>query len=226
MILRTLVAPLLGACCHVLVDDDRCVVVDPGAGVADDVVALVEREGWRPAGVLLTHGHVDHTWDAAQLGERLGVAVHVHVEDAYRLEDPFGSLGPLGDQLAALAGGAPPAPRDVVTFAADPGEPVPLVVGRGDAAVELRALHSPGHTQGSTVYLVTGDDGVPAALTGDVLFAGTMGRTDLPGGDGDAMARTLSRLARLDPATVIHPGHGGTSTIAVELATNPYLRAT
>ncbi|WP_199424086.1 MBL fold metallo-hydrolase [Actinotalea solisilvae] len=226
MRIRTLVAPLLGALCHVVADDaGRCVVVDPGAGVADEVVALLARESWTAVAVLLTHGHVDHTWDAAALCAQLGVPVHVHSADGYRLADPVGSLGPLGQQLVALTGGTPPpAPEDTRTFDPPTGEVTALELG-GPGGVVVGALHSPGHTQGSTVYLVRDDDGGPAALTGDVLFAGSIGRTDLPGGDDAAMARTLARLARLDPATRVLPGHGPTSTVAAELATNPFLRA-
>lgn len=226
MRIRTVVAPLLGALCHVVAQDDgRCLVVDPGAGVLDDVAALVAAEGWVPVGVLLTHGHLDHTWDAAAVSDRFGTSVHVHAGDAYRLADPVGSLGPLGHQLAAMTGlAAPPAPRAVRTFEAPAGTPVHLAVGESGAAVELRALHSPGHTQGSTVYLTTGEGGEPVALTGDVLFAGSIGRTDLPGGDDAAMARTLATLARLDPATRVLPGHGPASTVGAELARNPYLR--
>lgn len=225
MLVRTIVSPLLGAACHVLADAaGRCVVVDPGAGVADDVAALTETEGWTAVAVLVTHGHVDHTWDAATLCERLGVPVHVHAGDAYRLADPVGTLGPLGHQLVAMAGVTPPPePADVRPFDSPAGEVVPLALGGPDGVV-LDVLHSPGHTQGSTVYLLADDAGVPVALTGDVLFAGSIGRTDLPGGDDAAMARTLARLARLAPQTRVLPGHGPTSTVGAELAGNPFLR--
>ncbi len=225
MRIRTVVAPLLGALCHVVADaDGRCVVVDPGSGVVDEVGRVVEQAGWTPVAVLITHGHVDHTWDAAAVGDRFGIPVHVHTADAYRLEDPVGSLGPLGHQLLAMSGAAAPeAPGDVRPFDAPPGTVTRLALG--DGVLEVDALHSPGHTQGSTVYLLVDDDGTPAALTGDVLFAGSIGRTDLPGGDDAAMARTLTRLAALEPRTRVLPGHGPTSTIAAELATNPYLRA-
>lgn len=211
MLIRTLVAPLLGTNCHLVVDGGSGVVVDPGRGVAAEVDAALRESGVRLAAVLLTHGHVDHTWDAAELGARHGVPVHVHEADAYRLADPLGSLGPLGAQLAALAGetDGPPVPGDVETFT-------------GGTVAGLETLHAPGHTEGSTVYLVPTDDG-PVALTGDVLFAGTIGRCDLPGGDDATMAATLRRLAALDPATRVLPGHGPATSIAAELRTNPYL---
>nr|WP_202627729.1 MBL fold metallo-hydrolase [Cellulomonas sp. APG4] len=223
----------MGASCHVVGDDGGpAVVVDPGLGVTSSVLTLVREAGLDVRAVLITHGHVDHTWDAAPLSERLGVPVHVHARDRHRLADPFGTLGPLGAELARAASADPGAeyrePSDVrvldvvedeaeVTFAA-PG-----------ATVTLRALHAPGHTEGSTVYLLRGrtSDAVvdgPVALTGDVLFARSIGRTDLPGGDDAAMARTLRRLALLPPGTVVLPGHGPATTIADELRDNPYLR--
>ncbi|GEN78831.1 MBL fold metallo-hydrolase [Actinotalea fermentans] len=220
MLIRTLAAPLLGASCHVVPDGDGCVVVDPGAGVADQVRDAVASAGRRPHAILLTHGHLDHTWSAAELSEEWAVPVLVNEDDAYRLADPVGSLGPLGAQLAAMAGqpAGPPVPTRLETFRADVDMPS-VVVG------QVRALHAPGHTEGSTVYLVDGPGAEAFALTGDVLFAGTIGRCDLPGGDDHAMAATLRRLARLDAATHVLPGHGPWTTIGDELATNPYLSA-
>lgn len=226
MIVRTVVSPFLGTNCYVLsADDGRTVVVDPGAGVVGDLLALVLDHGLAPVALLATHGHVDHTWSAAALSRAWGVPLVLHEEDAYRLDDPFGTLGPLGQQLAPLAGslGDPySAPADVRTFGED--GPVPLTEGLG-----LRTLHSPGHTQGSTVYLLEGPAdsrpaGGAAAFTGDVLFAGTVGRTDLPGGDPEAMRTSLARLAGLEEGTTVLPGHGASSTIAVERRSNPYLR--
>ncbi len=233
----TVVSGVFGARCSVIADAGACVVVDPGALVTASVVSVVEERGLAPCGVLLTHGHVDHTWDAADVADALGVPVWVHAADAYRLADPFGTLGPLGGAAhdpsgplaqALAAAGADPrayrAPSDIRTFGT-----AELVVGRDDdvvlplGALAVRARHAPGHTEGSTIYLV---DGPPAlAFTGDVLFAGTIGRTDLPGGDDARMRATLREVvARLDPELVVLPGHGPTSTVADELARNPFLR--
>ena len=233
MLIRTVVAPLLGTNCYLVVDDDgRCAVVDPGAGVVDDVVGLVRANGWTPVGVLVTHGHVDHTWSTGALCEAFDVALHLHADDAYRLDDPFGTLGPLGPQLAGLAEGSgtvglPRRPDRVETFTAGPDGTALLRLAGTDedraGGLVLTALHAPGHTEGSTVYLLDADG--PVALTGDVLFAGTIGRTDLPGGNASLMASSLRRVAALDPVTAIHPGHGPASRISVELAVNPYLRA-
>jgi glyoxylase-like metal-dependent hydrolase (beta-lactamase superfamily II) len=223
VLLRTVEAPLLGSTCVVLVDDEaRAVVVDAGGGVAEVVLGIVESEGWTPIAVLATHGHVDHTWDAGALCAAWDVPLHVHEADAYRLADPFGTLGPLGWQLAEASGLAMPVdPPRVVTHAVPAWTVQGLDLGLG---TPVSALHLPGHTEGSTAYLVE-VDGAPTMLTGDVLFAGTIGRTDLPGGDQRLMTRSLVCLAEQDPATVIVPGHGPRSTLADERATNPYLRA-
>jgi glyoxylase-like metal-dependent hydrolase (beta-lactamase superfamily II) len=231
----TVVSAVFGARCSVLVHDDgSCVVVDAGAGVTDDVLAVVAQRGLRPAAVLATHGHVDHTWDAARLSDALDVPVILHAADVYRLSDPFGTLGLLGSAAnpthdptgplaqAIAATGIDPtqytAPNRVETFGAV-GD-----VRSADTVLELGGLrivarHAPGHTEGSTLYLVG-----PLAFTGDVLFAGSVGRTDLPGGDHATMQRTLREVvATLPPETVVVPGHGPTSDIATELAHNPYL---
>lgn len=220
MLIRTVAASLLGANCYVVPVGASCVVVDPGAGVAGQVRAAVASAGLTPEAILLTHGHLDHTWCAAELSEAWAVPVLVHEQDAYRLADPVGSLGPLGAQLAAMVGSpeGPPAPARLETFGAEGDAPVTVLDG-------VRAVHAPGHTQGSTVYLVDGLEAGETALTGDVLFAGTIGRCDLPGGDERAMAATLRRLALLDAGTRVLPGHGPWTTIGDELTSNPYLHA-
>lgn len=225
--MRTVVSPFLGTNCYVVsAPDGRTVVIDPGAGVVGDLLALVHDHALAPVALLATHGHVDHTWSAAALGSAWGVPLVLHEADAYRLADPFGTLGPLGAQLAPLAGtlGDPyREPADVRTFRAD--GPVPAA-----EAVGLRLLHSPGHTEGSTVYVLGAEDAsaegaAPGALfTGDVLFAGTVGRTDLPGGDPELMRASLARLRTLAPTAQVLPGHGAASTIGAERAANPYLR--
>ncbi|MBB2921839.1 MBL fold metallo-hydrolase [Cellulomonas cellasea] len=270
MQILTVVAPVFGTNCYVVVaDDGTCVVVDAGAGVAGPVRDAVTGRGLRCVAVLATHGHVDHTWDAAELSEAFDVPVYVHAADAYRLDDPFGTLGlgashdpggPLAQALTA-AGARPESyrrPERVETFggaAGEGGRSADVVLALG--GVRVVARHAPGHTQGSTLYLLGAApeavDGAPAAragnagtaraaagaggagsaaagggdlvaLTGDVLFAGTIGRTDLPGGDGAVMAATLRDVvAALPPHTVVLPGHGPSSRVATELVGNPYL---
>lgn len=242
MRLLVLTAPVFAASCWLVVaDDGSCVVVDPGAGVAPAVARTVAAEGLRVTGVLATHGHADHVWDAAAVAGAAGVPLRLHAADAHRLADPWSTLaagdaGPdaraVADALRAGVAGlgldvARPAPVDVETFG-DPADgtgdrprtaDVPLDLG----GVRLVARHAPGHTGGSTLYLVEqGDEAV--VLTGDVLFAGGVGRTDLPGGDAAVMATTLREVVGVLPRRArVLPGHGPTSRVDVELATNPYL---
>ena len=239
-----LVAPLLSANCHVISDDSgRCVVVDPGAGATGAIRAHIAERALTPLAVAVTHGHVDHAWSVGELADGWGVPALVHEGDAYRLRDPFGTLGPLGAQLMAMGdaaglGPAPTVPARLESFTDDAGL-VHLALGDPEDPFVLRARHLPGHTQGSTVYLVdarvdaslgapgataTPDVVGPVALTGDVLFAGSIGRSDLPGGDEAIMARSLAAFRDFDPATLVLPGHGPASSIGAELATNPYLR--
>lgn len=233
-----LTSPVFAATCYVVAaDDGTCVVVDPGAGVADDVARTVTAHGLRVTGVVVTHGHADHLWDAGAVAGLAGVPVRLHARDAYRVADPLGSLGlgsadptarALADGLLAAVVGAgvdpaPPAVPEVVAFGADDDAPRTGDVELELGGVRLVARHAPGHTEGSTLYLLdAGDEQV--AFTGDVLFAGSVGRTDLPGGDPATMATTLREVvAALPPGTHVLPGHGPATRVDVELRTNPYL---
>ncbi len=236
-----MVAPVFGTNCCVVVDGEGeagadAVVVDAGGGVAASVADVVERNGWQVRAVLATHGHVDHTWDAAALCERFGAPFRIHADDVYRLEDPFGSLGlgapgavgGVSDALRSALEGMGlraedyRAPAVVETFTADGDEDGCLVAG----SLRVGVVHAPGHTQGSTLYRLDGgpegEGGV--LLSGDVLFAGGIGRTDLPGGDDAVMHATLRDVVRLlDKRLAVVPGHGPTTTVERELLTNPYL---
>ena len=244
VLVLTVVAPVFGTNCTIVASGpaEPCVVVDAGAGVGERVCAAIETHGLRPQAVVATHGHVDHTWDAAGLCAEYDVPFLVHRADAYRIDEPFESLGgvsgALGAALAAL--GFPPAeyqrPTRVVAF--DPGPDGTRLPVEG---VDIALLHAPGHTEGSTILLLVGAPdaaselplGAPdagrdtpsgIALTGDVLFAGGIGRVDLPGGDEREMAVTLStRLDRIADDVLIVPGHGPASTMRHERARNPYL---
>ncbi len=218
----------------------EAIVVDPGFDVADAVEEVLLREGLRPAAVLLTHGHADHVWSVVPVarprgsGSSAGTSVPavIHADDAHRLTDPLAGLSPpLLAMLEQHFGGAPTwaQPDRVETF----GGPGATAVRLELAGLTLQAVHAPGHTEGSAVFVVADvPSGLGAGaehltstvLSGDVLFAGSIGRTDLPGGDADAMTRSLREVVLPMPDDrLVLPGHGGASTIGRERAANPHL---
>lgn len=226
VLLLTLVSPVLGANCYVVAREGsaQCVVVDPGIAVDDQLGAAFAEHGLNPVAALVTHGHLDHTLSLAPLCRRHEIPVYVHAADRYRLGDPLGTLGAeLAPAFAGMLEGWA-VPADVRTV--DDGDRLRL------ADLDIEVIGVPGHTEGSTFYDVHAPDGAAdLCFTGDVLFAGTVGRTDLPGGDPDLMAASLAGIAlparedRFPDDTTVLPGHGAASTFARERATNPFLLA-
>ncbi len=164
--------------------------------------------------MLLTHGHVDHTFSVVPVCQARGVPAYIHPQDRVQLTDPWSALSvPRGTPLFGSLTFAEP---DDVRELAD-GEKVSL------AGLDFVVRHAPGHTQGSVVFgTATPDE--PILFSGDVLFAGSIGRCDLPGGSLTDMEHSLREvILPLDDATVVHAGHGPSTTIARERATNPYL---
>jgi hydroxyacylglutathione hydrolase len=191
----------------------ECVVVDPGMDAVEPLARMLAEDGLAPVAVVLTHGHLDHTFSVLPVCEGYDIPAYLHPADAGMLSDPLRWHGPA---LAPLIGQVDlPDPSEVLTL--DDGARLSL------AGVDLTVRHAPGHTQGSVVFSLDLDDS-PGLLAGDVLFAGSVGRVDLPGGSWDAMLGSLRDVVLpLDDDTVVLPGHGPTTTIGRERATNPYL---
>lgn len=225
-------AAAFGTNCYVLAPGagQECLVVDPGVGVLDRLAEVLREHRLRPAAVLLTHGHLDHVYSVTPVCGAHDVPALIHGEDAYRLADPISTLDPslvgmLEQQFGSAAAWAEP--DDVRTLV--DGERLAL------AGIDLTVQHAPGHTEGSVVFTV---DDVPdglrvedaaapptaTTLSGDVLFAGSIGRTDLPGGDHAAMLRSLRDVVLPMPDDrLVLPGHGPATTIGRERASNPFL---
>ncbi len=197
----------------------ECVVVDPGKDAAAGVADVVREHRLRPAAVLLTHGHIDHIWCVAPVAGAYESAAYIHPADRHLLTDPMAGIS--ADSAAMLLGGAYEfAEPDDVRELGD-GQHLSL------AGLDFIVDHTPGHTAGSVTFRSPYDDQeVPELMfSGDLLFAGSIGRTDLPGGDHPTMLRSLvGKVLPLDDGIVVLPGHGEQTTIGRERATNPYLR--
>jgi glyoxylase-like metal-dependent hydrolase (beta-lactamase superfamily II) len=213
-------AAAFGTNCYVLAPaaGEECVVVDPGVDVVDALDAVLDEHRLKPVAVLLTHGHLDHTFSVTPVCGARDVPAWIHPDDADLLVDPMKGLSA---QTREFFGGrlAWSEPDDVRTLT--DGAVLDL------AGLSLTVDHAPGHTPGSVMFRAPADaDGqAPLLVSGDVLFAGSIGRTDLPGGSMEQMMTSLVRSCLpLDDATVVLPGHGDTTTIGQERAANPYLR--
>jgi len=198
---------------------EQCVVIDPGIAAEEQLDEVLAEHRLQPVAVLLTHGHLDHTFAVVPVCGARGVAAYVHPADRAQLRDPWSGLGiPVGTPLFGR-----------LTFA-EPDDVRPLA--DGDvlrlAGLELSVELAPGHTPGSLVFRT----GHPVTQAGrrfddDLLVAGSVGRVDLPGGSAGAMAESLARVVLpLPDATVVHPGHGPDTTIGRERTSNPYLQGT
>jgi hydroxyacylglutathione hydrolase len=194
---------------------EPCLIVDPGQQSIDGVHEIIREHRLAPAAVLLTHGHIDHVWSVAPLSAEFEVPALIHASDRYRLADPAGSsIVAAREQLLAMTKNSLELtePGDVRIL--EDQERLEL------AGVPMIVRHAPGHTEGSVVFELD-----EVMFSGDVLFAGSIGRTDLPGGSHDLMLQSLRRviLPAADELTVL-PGHGPQTTIGAERATNPFLR--
>ncbi len=206
--------------CYIVGADgtDECVVIDPGMHAAASLERLLDGTGRRPVAVVLTHGHLDHVADTAQVADRHGLATYIHPADRHLLTDPLAGIGPaLADLVTTMYGTTTLAEPAVVRELTD-GQTLDL------AGLSWLVQHAPGHTPGCVALTATdGDDS--AVYAGDVLFAGSIGRMDLPGGDPADMVTTLTEVVlRWPDDLVVRPGHGPATTLGRERATNPYLQ--
>jgi hydroxyacylglutathione hydrolase len=196
---------------------EQCLVIDPGVGVTDRLDEIIAEHRLHPVAVLLTHGHLDHTFSVIPVCQARGVPAYIHPSDRGQLTDPWSALGlPVGLPLFGRGPLSFAEPDDVRELA--DGEKLPI------AGVDLAVTHAPGHTPGSVVFGLAEPSG-PVLFSGDVLFAGSIGRTDFPGGSTAAMMSSLRTvILPLADETVVHPGHGPSTTIRQERLTNPFLQ--
>jgi glyoxylase-like metal-dependent hydrolase (beta-lactamase superfamily II) len=195
---------------------EQCVVIDPGIGVTGQLDEIIAENRLHPVAVLLSHGHFDHTFSVLPVCQARDVPAYIHPSDRAQLADPWSGVGmPPGTPLFGSLTFAEP---DDVRELAD-GDKVSL------AGLNFTVRHAPGHTLGSVVFDLPDTGAEPVLFSGDVLFAGSIGRTDLPGGSMADMNRSLREVIwPMEDATQVLPGHGPVTTIAQERASNPYLQ--
>lgn len=201
----------------------ECVVIDPGKDAASAVADVVREHRLKPVAVLLTHGHIDHMWCVAPVAGSYEATAYIHPRDRHLLSDPLAGMG--RETAAMLLGQTLEfAEPDEVKELAD-AETVEL------AGVSFVVDHTPGHTWGSVTFrtpygAAAGQPEIAEVMfSGDLLFAGSIGRTDLPGGDHPTMMRSLAdKVLSLADNIVVLPGHGEQTSIGRERLVNPFLR--
>ncbi len=191
--------------CYIVRENNAsdAVVIDPGEG-AQDIVRQLEKQELGVSYILLTHGHADHIAATDALRNRYGAKVVIHEKDADMLEHPSRNLSAfLGKELAL--------------------EPADILLSGDDtidaAGLCFRAIHTPGHTRGGVCYVV--DD---VMFSGDTLFAGSIGRTDFPGSDGEEMRSSLALLKGMEKNYTVYPGHGEATSLEREKRSNPFMQ--
>ena len=207
--LKPIIAGPFGTNCYLIGSDssDEAVLIDAPPDCRSDVMRTLAEDGRRLAALLITHPHFDHTLDAAFFAAD-GVPIYAHedAEDGIRNPDTLG--------LAPYPPGGLPEGTGIL----------PLAGGKKlkAAGLEIRCLNVPGHSDGSLAFFVPELDG---CFVGDVVFRGSVGRTDLPGGDFDRLAESIQNAVyALDDGTVLYPGHGPSTTVGHEKRSNPYVR--
>ena len=196
----------------------ECVLVDapPNPSV---ILAHLAEQGLRLVALLSTHGHVDHVGGIPEVVRGVDtdrpVPVHIHDADRHMLLDPIGTSGTLGHLLEYE--GLDLRPPELL-LGLDDGQRV------SGAGMTFTAVHTPGHTRGSVCFLLEVEGEPPVLFTGDHLFAGSVGRTDLPGGSSEALLESMAtKILPLDDEVRVLPGHGATTTVGHERRTNPFL---
>lgn len=208
--------------CYLVGDHElgTAVLVDPGQDATDLVVQRLGERGVTCEAILLTHGHLDHVWSTPELAEKLDVPVFLHEEDRYLWDDPGAAFGNFGPGALKEQFGLDWQPRN------ERLESLRDEMTLTHAGLQFEVRHTPGHTPGSSVFLLreTGADD-PVLLSGDLIFAGSVGRTDFPRGSFEEQNESLRRVVLpLDDATVIYSGHGPETTVGAERRSNPFIQ--
>ena len=192
-------------------EGSECIVIDPGMpDVSIELAELLSKHRLKPVATLITHGHLDHTFSVVPVCDGYGIPAYIHSGDRNLLSDPTAAI--TAEFRTMLAGMSFSEPKEVKELKS--GQEFELV------GLKIKAIHSPGHTRGSLMFLVDEE----TLLSGDVLFAGSIGRTDLPTGSNTDMQKTLkTKVLTLSDEIKVLPGHGPKTRIGFERKNNPYL---
>jgi glyoxylase-like metal-dependent hydrolase (beta-lactamase superfamily II) len=210
MIIESFVVGMLQTNCYLLGDNatHQAVVIDPG-GESERIARRIKQMGLKLVAILNTHGHFDHITDAWALKERMGGEIYLHSND-----EPISQQSMAG--MGAMFGLKKRSAEDKIDRYLQEGDS--LVFG----GIILEVLETPGHTPGHVSFHMR-DAGI--VFVGDTLFAGSIGRTDFPGGSHNQLIRSVrEKIFPLDGKTVVHPGHGPETTVEREKKTNPFFR--
>jgi glyoxylase-like metal-dependent hydrolase (beta-lactamase superfamily II) len=214
MFITSFPAPMFATNCWIIAAKagQECIIIDPGMpDISHEISAIIAENNLKPVAALMTHGHLDHTFSVKPLADGYGIASYIHSEDREYLLRPQGAHG--AEFIATL---------DAMSFE-EPTDTRNLRHGDLLEILDLKitAIHAPGHTKGSTMFTINDE----VLISGDVLFAGSIGRTDLPSGSHEAMVKTLkTRVLPLNDDLRVLPGHGPETTIKFERKNNPYLK--
>jgi glyoxylase-like metal-dependent hydrolase (beta-lactamase superfamily II) len=221
VILEVIAAPYFATNCWIFAPtkNSECFIVDPGMAAPNLLPAIADRlkaHNLRPIATVLTHGHLDHTFSVTPLCDGYGIPAFIHSADGKTISDPFKILlqdGPINSMMKELGSPTFSNPKELITF--EDSFSINL------AGFDVTAHHAPGHTAGSATFVVNDE----FLISGDVLFAGAIGRTDLPSGSSAAMKTTIrKKILPLSDELIVLPGHGPQTTIGRERKSNPYLQ--
>jgi len=205
--------------CYVIAPgpNSECLIIDPGMKAAAGIRELLKEHNLKPIAAMLTHGHIDHMWSIFPIANGYAIPAFVHGSDRYLINDPTQAMSiETQNSLISMMD------SDDVFAEPDDLREIADNMTLELAGFNIKIRHAPGHTQGSVLFDFQHDR--PQVFTGDVLFAGAIGRTDLPGGSPAQMDESLRDVVlKLDDAAMVYPGHGPASDMETERKTNQYL---
>jgi hydroxyacylglutathione hydrolase len=221
VLIENVVAPYFETNCWIIAPgaNSECIIIDPGIAEPNLLAPIkktLQEKNLKPVAVLLTHGHLDHTFSVLPLANGYGIPAVIHSKDRGALTNPYQVImrgGPTENIIKAFG---------ITKFE----EPEKVFSLQGDenlefAGFKLKVIHSPGHTAGSAMFTLDG----AYLISGDVLFAGSIGRTDMPSGSMEDMRKTLKeKVLPLQDELIVLPGHGAQTTISRERSKNAYLQ--